>query len=329
LSFICSVKLLIKKYTMKKLDVTQIEPRLKHPTIFEKFDALDKNEAMVIHNDHDPKPLYYQMIAERGNIFIWEYLLSGPEIWEVKITKTTEEEKIQTVGELVAADYRKAEVFRKYGIDFCCGGKRKVKEACEKKGVNYEQVEKELELLDTELANDVEDFNTWELDVLAEHIINKHHRYIIESTPILNELSAKVARVHGDRHPELYEIKRLYDEVRDELDVHMQKEEVVLFPYIQQLATADKTGTPLAPAPFGSIANPIRMMESEHELAGENISEIQRLTQGYTPPEDACMSYRVLFSKLQEYEADLHQHIHLENNILFKKAVELEAKLQN
>ena len=133
---------------MEKLDVTVIEPRFKHPTIFEHFDALSGGQAFIIHNDHDPKPLYYQMIAERGQIFNWEYLLEGPDFWEVKITKLNDGEKSETIGEMVASDYRKAEVFRKYGLDFCCGGKKTLEKACEKKGLDVVEVKKALKAVE-------------------------------------------------------------------------------------------------------------------------------------------------------------------------------------
>lgn len=312
---------------METLDVTKIEPRLKHPTIFDRFDALSGGEAFVIHNDHDPKPLYYQLIAERGQTFGWEYLAEGPEVWQVRITKLEGSEKQATIGELVAADYRKAEVFRKFGIDYCCGGKRSVEEACSKKGIDPRAVKKELADAEARGGSIHQDFNRWELDFLADYIVATHHRYVSESLPMLYELTTKVARVHGDSHPEVIGIAEHFEAVAQELQMHMHKEEHILFPYIKQLAAARRDGKQLARPPFGTIANPIRMMEAEHESAGGGMEEIRRLSDSFTPPEDACMSYRVLYAKLNEFEQDLHQHVHLENNILFPKAVELEAAL--
>ena len=124
------------------IDVTVLEPRMKHPTIFARFDELQGGESLIIHNDHDPQPVYYQLLGERGNIFKWQYLEQGPEIWEVRITKNTSEEG-ETIGELVAKDYRKAQVFKKYGLDFCCGGKKSVRAACEEKGIDADKVEPE------------------------------------------------------------------------------------------------------------------------------------------------------------------------------------------
>jgi regulator of cell morphogenesis and NO signaling len=312
---------------MLTIDVTVIEPRLKHPTIFQRFDELSAGESMIIHNDHDPKPLYYQMIAERGQVFEWEYLLSGPEIWEVKITRLATGEKPTTIGELVASDYRKAEVFRKFGLDFCCGGKKSVRDACAEKGIDTDAVEKELNAIGAVTATPGQDFKNWDLDFLADYIVATHHKYVKGSAAMLEEYCTKVARVHGDRHPEMHQVLHHLMAVLQELSQHMMKEEHVLFPYIKELAQAAAAGTKITPPPFGSVKNPIAMMEAEHETAGNDLRAVNELTSNYTPPADACNTYRVLFGKLAEFEKDLHQHIHLENNILFPKAIELEQKL--
>ena len=229
-----------------------------------------------------------------------------------------------TIGEMVVADYRKAEVFRKYGIDYCCGGKKPLEEACRKKGIDPQAVQQELDESDKKPSDVHQDFNTWELDALAEYIVEKHHRYVTESLPMLFELTAKVARVHGDRHPELVEIARHFNTVARDLQMHMHKEEHVLFPYIVKMAVARRDGAALLPPFFGSVENPIRMMEAEHEEAGGGMDAIRRLSDDFTPPVDACTSYRVLFAKLNEFEQDLHQHVHLENNILFPKSIAME-----
>ncbi len=312
---------------METLDVTQIEPRLKHPAIFQKFDALSGGEAFVIHNDHDPKPLYYQMIAERGQTFDWEYLEEGPVIWEVKISKLNLKEKPSTIGELVTEDFRKAEVFSKYGLDFCCGGGKSLKEACEEKGINEKEVESALAQVESQAKNRQQDFNSWELDFLVDYIINIHHKYVKESVNMLYEFSDKVANVHGENHPEVIKIAGLFETIANELDVHMQKEENILFPYIKQLAIAKRENTGMEPSPFGSVENPIKMMETDHVAVGSSMDEINSLSNSFTPPEDACSSYRALYSKLKEFEQDLHQHIHLENNILFPKSIRLEKEL--
>lgn len=229
-----------------------------------------------------------------------------------------------TVGEMVVADYRKAEVFRKFGIDYCCGGKKPLAEICEKKGIDLKTIQQELDALDRLPQTTPEDVINWPLDQLADHIVDKHHQYVAASIPVLDELTAKVARVHGERHPELVRIAQHYHAVARELEGHMQKEEYVLFPYIRQMTAAKQTGQPIPTPMFGTIQNPIRMMESEHEAAGSGMEAIRALSSDYTPPVDACTSYRVLFAKLQEFEQDLHRHVHLENNILFPAAVAME-----
>lgn len=309
------------------LDVTVLEPRLKHPTIFQHFDALEGGESFVIHNDHDPKPLYYQLLAERGNTFTWQYLEEGPEWWKVEIGKLKPGEKEATIGELVSKDFRKAEVFKKFGLDFCCGGKKTLTKACKEKGLDVVQIEKELKMVDEISSSPSQDYNTWDLDFLSDYILNTHHKYVTQAIPVIFEYTQKVARVHGDRHPEAVAIANDFLKVADELNRHMMKEEHVLFPYIKQLAVAKNEETKMPPPSFGTIQNPIKMMEMEHEQVGDIMSNIHKLTNGYTAPSDACTTFRLSYAKLKEFEEDLHRHIHLENNILFPKAIELEKEM--
>ncbi|WP_439880085.1 iron-sulfur cluster repair di-iron protein [Pontibacter sp. MBLB2868] len=313
---------------IEKLDVTILEPGMKHPAIFKRFDNLEAGEAFIIHNDHDPKPLYYQLLGERGNTFKWEYLEEGPDVWEVKISKLTPQEG-ETVGEMVAKDYRKAQVFRKYGIDFCCGGKKTVKQVCHEKGIKQEELEQALSTADVAGKSREEAFDKWELAFLADYIVNVHHKYVQEAIPVLYEFTTKIARVHGSQHPELLEVAKHFANVASELEAHMPKEERVLFPYIKRLEEAQKNNVKLDSPAFGSIQNPINMMEMEHEQAGNELEAIRALTANYTLPADACATYTVTFKKLQEFEEDLFRHIHLENNILFPKALELEKGVLN
>lgn len=313
--------------TIDIIDVTVIEPKFKHPMIFQKFDEIGGGQSFIIHNDHDPKPLYYQLLAERGNIFTWNYMEEGPQVWKVQISKLKEGDKEVTVGELVTKDFRKAEVFKKFGLDFCCGGKKTLTKACNEKGLDVVQVEKELKAIDEQPMKTSQDFNQWELDFLADYIYNTHHKYVAQSIPIIFEYTQKVAKVHGDRHPETIEIANSFLKVADELNNHMMKEENLLFPAIKALVASKKANTAAEASPFGTIQNPIRMMEMEHEAVGNEMEGINLLTNNYTPPEDACTTYRLAYAKLKEFEEDLHQHIHLENNILFPRAVELEKEV--
>ncbi len=306
------------------IDVTKIEPKLKHPTIFDSYDALAHGDAVLIHNDHDPKPLYYQLLAERGNTFTWAYVESGPQVWEVEIRKNPEGIHVETLGEIAAKDLRKAEVFKKYGLDFCCGGKKTLEEACKEKGLDTLKVKEELER-PAAIASTLpqHDFNAWNLSFLSDYIVNVHHTYVKQNIPVLAELSQKVAEHHGQTNPELQGIRDKVDEMLSELKVHLKKEENILFPYIKQLENSKLNGG-AAPGGFGSITQPISVMENDHDVVGDLADEIRILSGDYTLPAHACTSYTMLYKKLEEFENDLHMHIHLENNILFPKAVEME-----
>lgn len=309
------------------LDVTLLEPKMKHPTIFARFDELAEGRSFTIHNDHDPKPLYYQLVGERGDIFNWEYLEQGPEWWKVKITKKIAGQGDETLGAIAAKDLRKAQIFKKYGIDFCCGGKKTVKEACQEKGLDVTAVEHELRQADKTPSTRPLPYNEWSLDFLADYIVNTHHSYLLKTLPDLRGYAEKVAKVHGDRHPELVKIHELVEAINAELLSHMMKEERILFPYIKALATTQNNSIPTPACQFGTVKNPVDMMEAEHEMVGNYLEELRTLTAGYKLPEDACASYSLLYRTLEELEDDLHLHIHLENNILFPKAIELEKEI--
>jgi regulator of cell morphogenesis and NO signaling len=308
------------------LFVPELQPALKHPTIFKKFDSLKEGESFVIINDHDPKPLYYQLLAERGNIFTWEYLEQGPEIWKVHIKKN-EAATGETVGQIAAKDIRKAEVFKKYGIDFCCGGKKSLKQACDEKGLNLAAVESALENVN-ETSKVSENYDRWNPDFLADYIFNKHHQYYYDEAPIIGELLIKVVDHHGEKYPELQEVNRLFMILAKELNEHFAKEEKVLFPFIKALVRARQSGNVQELANQFSIAGPVQMMEADHDAAGEILVELSEITNNYSAPEGACNSFQFLYRKLKELEDDLHQHIHLENNILFPKALALEKELR-
>jgi regulator of cell morphogenesis and NO signaling len=227
----------------------------------------------------------------------------------------------RTVGELVADDFRTAAVFQKHGIDFCCGGQRSIGDACTDAGIDRERVSADLEAA-TVTPGASPRFTTWPLDMLTRYIVSNHHRYVREAIETLSAHTDKVAHVHGEAHPEVREIGDLFRQLAAELASHMDREERVLFPYIDALAA----GGAAPRAPFGTVANPIRMMEHEHQAAGSMMADIRRLSRDYAPPEDACTTYRVTYQELQAFEADLHQHVHLENNVLFPRAVALERE---
>ncbi len=306
------------------LNVTVLDPKHKHPTIFKHFDDLAEGESVTIHNDHDPKPLYYQLLAERGNIFTWEYLEEGPVWWKVRISKKVLGEGEETLGEIAVKDLRKAEIFKKYGLDFCCGGKKTVKQACAEKGLDVTKIEQELQQADKPLNTRAMPYNDWALDFLADYIVNTHHSYVKKTLPDLVQYSAKVTKVHGGGHPELSRINELVEEINAEMSSHMIKEEKVLFPYIKEMARAVEADKAVPVAGFGSVQSPINMMEMEHDIVGRNLEEIRKLANDYTLPADGCASYDLLYKMMVEFEGDLFIHIHLENNILFPKAIEME-----
>lgn len=233
----------------------------------------------------------------------------------------------ETIAELVLQDYRKADVFKKFGIDFCCGGKKTLAKVCLDKGIDLTKLKEELYHLDAQPSAPSQDFSRWDLDFFVDYIINTHHKYVKQNIPTLLEYTQKVARVHGDHHPEVIEIANNFMSIVDELQEHMMKEERILFPYIKMMYQAQVEHESISVPPFGSIENPINMMEMEHEGVGELMEKIKILSSQYTPPAYACNTYRVSYAKLKEFEDDLHQHIHLENNILFPRAIELEKKL--
>jgi regulator of cell morphogenesis and NO signaling len=232
-----------------------------------------------------------------------------------------------TVKEIVTADHRAAAVFEKHAIDFCCNGGKPLEQACAERGLDPGVVIRELQELKTGEVGSPFRPNEWDLDALADFIVNTHHRYVRRTIPLILAHIDKVASVHGGNHPELAGIAERVHAVADELTRHMQKEESVLFPYVKALVEADSEHRPMVPPPFGTIRNPISMMEAEHRSAGDSFTFIREASSGLTPPADACTTFKVTYAELAEFERDLHQHIHLENNILFPKAIALEEMI--
>lgn len=234
-----------------------------------------------------------------------------------------------TIGEVVAHHHRTAEVFNRFGIDFCCGGKKTLENACTEKALPFETLSLELGNVLESAGLPSANAANWAPDFLAEYIVQTHHRYLREALPFLLQYSTKIARVHGERHPELKIVEHQMALLAEELTGHMAKEEQILFPYIKRMYAMQGQNAGALQPPFGSVRNPVRMMEEEHEEAGAILENIRDLTHNFTPPASACASYQVTFSKLYELDQDLRWHIHLENNILFPKALLLEQVLNN
>lgn len=233
--------------------------------------------------------------------------------------------KESIIGEVVAMDYRTAAVFKSHRIDFCCKGHRSIEEVCLKNDMNVNFLIEELTSVTQQSGGGFNDFQSWDLDLLADYIEKKHHRYVEMKIPELTQYLEKIAKVHGAQHPELLEILELFAASAHELTSHMKKEERLLFPYVRKMDSSKKNQCPH----FGKIESPIAEMMKEHDNEGERFRKIATLSDNYNPPEDACNTYRVAFAMLKEFEGDLHKHIHLENNILFPKAIEAERALMN
>lgn len=234
--------------------------------------------------------------------------------------------KNKTIGSFVAQDFRTAAVFNKYQIDFCCKGNRILTEVCEKQNIDSDVlVQNLIDVLESENSNGI-DFNSWPLDLLADYIEKTHHRYVEDKSIILKQFLDKLCKVHGDAHPELFRINELFTAGAGELAQHMKKEELMLFPFIKRMVKTKEEHGILTQPSFGSVSNPIAMMMQEHDNEGDRFREIASITNNYTAPSDGCTTYKVTFAMLKEFEEDLHKHIHLENNILFNKAVVLEEE---
>ncbi|WP_224484912.1 iron-sulfur cluster repair di-iron protein [Robertkochia aurantiaca] len=218
-----------------------------------------------------------------------------------------------TVGQIVAKDYRTATLFSKYGIDYCCGGQKTIKEVCDKKQVNTAALMKEIIECTSVQETGTSDYSSWDPDLLVDHIVKKHHRYVRKRIPELMPLLEKLTRVHGNKYAYLAEVKYCFLALSEELLQHMADEETLLFPMI----THSNNG--ISPAERENFKKLIGQMEGEHEQAGDAMRRISELTDGYTPPPAACTTHRVTYAILKEFEEDLHLHVHLENNILFTK----------
>lgn len=235
----------------------------------------------------------------------------------------------KNIGELVAKDYRAAQVFKNYNIDFCCNGDRPLSEVCIENKLDEQQLQKELEAATKEVGNDNTDYEHWPLDLLADYVQKTHHKYVEKQSQILKPYLDKICQVHGEQHPELLKITALFNETAVAMAARMKKEELILFPFIRKMVNSEEKGSDLIPPSFKTVENPVAMMKEDHDAEGERFREIAKLSNNYTPPSDACNTYKVTFGLLQEFESDLHKHIHLENNILFPKAIKLEKTLQN
>lgn len=238
---------------------------------------------------------------------------------------TTTTHNLTTVAELAIAMPAALSVLDHLGIDYCCNGQRSVMDACASRGITMDEL---LALIETEPKPAGErSWGSADMSAMIGFIVETHHRYTRSALSVLPSLARKVREVHGERRPELVSVEGLVKTIADQMLPHMLKEEQVLFPYVTAMEKALKEGTEPPTPFFGTVRNPVRMMMLEHETVGEVFAEVRSVTESYALPEDACTSYRLLFERLVELETDLHRHVHMENNILFPRALEAETRV--
>jgi regulator of cell morphogenesis and NO signaling len=240
-----------------------------------------------------------------------------------QITGQNREVTGKTIGELVAADYRAARVFEKYGIDFCCGGRIPLATACRERGIDPDLVSREIEEAGSEPLERSQNYTAWGLPFLADYIINTHHAYLNENLGKISAYAHKIAQVHGARHPEVIEIARIFAKIATDMVAHLREEEDVLFPAIRRIDAAVQAGREPDAGDRETVKTSLAQLDREHEEIGDAVHTIRDLSNNYGIPDDVCNTFMLTYRMLKEFEDDLHKHVHLENNILFPKAAQL------
>ena len=222
-----------------------------------------------------------------------------------------------SIGEIVAGDFRTAKVFDKFAMDFCCGGGTLLSDACKALKIDPSFIIKELSAAELQPVDRGHDFVSWELPFLIDYIINVHHHYLKNETGIIKTYVDKIANVHGTKHIELEEISRLFNKIAGDMAEHLKTEEEVLFPLVRRIYSTDKTGIKPDADDVKKLASSLDSLKVDHTEIGDAIHKIRHLSKNYYVPNDACNAYVIAYTKLKEFEDDLHKHVHLENNILF------------
>lgn len=236
------------------------------------------------------------------------------------VTSHGESRLDRTVGEIVAADYRTAQIFEKYDIDFCCGGKIPLQTICSEKRIDPAKILGEIDSLQNTPIEPDQNYSAWSLSFLADYIVNTHHAYLRENLHQIAAYARKIAEVHGATHPELIEIADIFDRIVGDMKSHLLEEEEVFFPAIKRIEAAGKEGRPPELSDVTVIRDNLAKLDSEHNLIGDAVHTIRDLSRDYAVPADACNTFKLAFRKLEAFEDDLHKHVHLENNILFPRA---------
>lgn len=288
-------------------------------SILERFDALAVVQSIVVKNTHNMEILRYQLQHDRGNTFAWKYLEQGPNNWRVRITKLGNKSNAQGIGELAVDDYRKAELFHRFGIDYCCNGNKSLRQAFEEAGVS-DKIWNEWYLETLQHKNkEIHEFANWKISLLVDYLINTHHAYIRNNSELISRLAYKVTARHGFAYPELNELKRKLSYFLRDLNNHIDNEEQQIFPAIKKIIERHRNNRQLRSAEMEELDEFKQGMIKEHKLFGDEIKHFRNITKNYKLPADACSTYTHFYAKLLEFENDLIQHIHLENNILLPK----------
>lgn len=233
-----------------------------------------------------------------------------------------------TLGEIVTKNYRASEIFEKFNLDYCCKGDRTLEDACLSSNIVLQEIIDALSAIDTKKAGDM-NFDTWPLDNLADYIQKRHHKYIEDAIPVIKSNLDKICTIHGNRHPELFQLKEIFNEIAGDVTSHLKKEEFILFPYIKKMVKARETNSLVSSSLFGTVNSPVNLLKADHADEGVKLQRISELTNRYATPSDGCSTYQATYQYLKDFEQDMHRHIHLENNILFPKTISLEADLSS
>lgn len=313
----------------ERLDLTAVEPQLWRPAILARYDALKPGQAFVVNNDAEARPLYHLLTLERGKSFAWEPIERGPERWITVIRKWHGEPEGETLANIVSGDYRKSLALANLGIDFSCNGSTTLRQAFEGKDDTLNQVLKEWDAITPVVPEKNMDFLGWNIAFLTKYIMQMHHGFVRNQTRFVAELAYKVADSNRSRNPEIREVADVFNGTGKKLEDLALHEEKELFPYLISLSNAEaKEYTPKAGG-TGPVAVPISFIQAESEQVSAGLRQIREITHNYTVPAYTSSTCPILYKLLAAYEEDALLHLHLENNILFPKAVKTERSLRS
>lgn len=310
------------------IDTTLIEPLLKHQLIFEKFDTIEPGSSFIVHDKSDPRPLHSHLLAAHGQNFIWKPLESGPYVWQVKITKKPSGGHEETISGIITKDYRKAAILKELGIDFSCGGKKTINEVCENKGLIAEEVNKLLRAALPPPNSPPIDFLNWDLGFLCKYIVQLHHKQVKINTSYIQELGQKLSISDSETYPVIAQVALIFKKASKLLLLNIYKEERELFPYITELSEAAKKRDKIKEMTAGPLSMPVYQMEAEHEKVVTDFQLLRQITNNFQQPQYISPSFGFFYKMLRDYEDDLYMHLHLENNILFSKAIKMENEMR-